>query len=317
MKKTIIILVCCALLGACIVFFTKNRTANTQQSLYDQAVALYQEQAQQIPEIFGTEVGNRFHAMENDFFQNRISNEVIYLNKTQPFYNESRMYINVITARALYIDQVIQSYKENKEITRGLRKFMETGDIKKVNEKLYVAMLNIAPHAINKYADKSELGIISSDHVYCNYTNWADVAEGLGIASDFLAPFTGKLGAAGDAASFASMLDNQSFTCRYWGELKKYAIGYFYTNGYTQNKYFTQEKVDLQNDNDRLKSQINGIKFSTFTAISNLDYISIRLDFTDGKKEFYVFTMDKQNEQLIPCDPNEFLQQTVTTYKEE
>ena len=26
MKKTIIILVCCALLGACIVFFTKNKT---------------------------------------------------------------------------------------------------------------------------------------------------------------------------------------------------------------------------------------------------------------------------------------------------
>lgn len=317
MKKTIIILVSCALLGGGIVFLVKNRTASSQQSLYDQAVALYQEQAQQIPQIFGSEVGSRFNVMENDFFQNKIANEIRYLNSTQPFYNEARMYTNVITARTIYIDQVIKDYKEKKEITRGLRKFMETGDIKKVNEKLYVAMLNVAPHVINKYADKNDLGIISSDHVYCNYTNWTDVAEGLASLADGLAPATGKLGAAGDAASIASMLDNQSFTCRYWGELKKYAIGYFYTNKYTQNKYFTQEKIDLQNDNDRLKSQINGIKFSTFTAISNLDYISIRLDFTDGKKEFYVFTMDKQNEQLIPCDPNEFLQQTVTTYKEE
>lgn len=297
--------------STCFSMTTEQHEAFMKDDLYNSCFSLYAKKISEIKETFGKIVAEKIDTVEATYFSKGIENDVEYYRKTQPFYNDARTYANAFLGRANSIWNFMDAFSEKKEVTSKVEKFMETGDIAQADPTLYINMLNSIPHHINKGLknDESKLGIINPNHLYCTYDNYENLsAFMIGFAGGLLESVTGNTGASYD---LLSGMDRQEISCRYWGNLKQYSIGYFY-KGFSK-RYFTQETKQA----DR-STEFEGIAFSTTTVTSTLEYVSVRLDI-EGKngvqKFFYAFGIDKANKQLVPIDPNTFLNEIARRYK--
>lgn len=284
-----------------------------KNAIYEEAFSLYLKNKRNIKETFGKIAAEKIDAAETLYFTKEIEQDVAYFNKTQPFYNEVRMYANALFSRAYAMWNFVDSFSQKKEVTWKVEKMMETGDIKQADQSLYVSMLDSSPVFVNDLMGNEEkiLGIINPNHIYCTYDNYDTLATILNVTADALISSGSAKGAtAGGALGIFSSLDRQEFSCRYWGKLKQYVIGYFY-HGLTE-RFFTQETKQASE-----ATRFEGIAFSTTTIKSTLEYVSVRLDI-EGKngveKFFYAFGIDRANKQLVPIDPNTFLNEIASRY---
>ena len=282
-----------------------------KDSVYSDAFSLYIKKNNEIRETFGKIVSDKIDTAEQLYLEKGIENDVAYFKKTQPFYSDARTYANALFGRANAMWNFMDDFAEKKEVTSKVEKFMETGDIAQADPALYINMLDSIHLHINRALknDESKLGIINPNHLYCTYDNYENLsAFMIGFAGGLLESVTGYTGASYD---LLSGMDRQEISCRYWGNLKQYSIGYFY-KGFTK-RYFTQETTRA----DR-STEFEGIAFSTTTVTSTLEYVSVRLDI-EGKngveKFFYAFGIDKANKQLVPIDPDTFLNEIASRYE--
>lgn len=302
------------------VLFPINTYALTDQQIsnlmrnpmFSDSMAEYMKQVNDIKDTFGNVVFNKFKSSESKYFSSNIDKEVEYLKLVQPFYDKWRMYADVVLGRAWYMSNVLKDYKTKLEITSGIEKFFKIGDITDIDKQLYVLYLESAPNSRNFVLENSrltedKLGIINPNHVYCRYDNYATLMMALGLVYDVVDAMTGGMPAS-DGSTF-STIDHQTFTCRYYGKVKKYSIGYFY-NGWTK-KFYEKETKNIE------KGNYSKIEFSTTTLKSDLDYISIRVDIDVNNsiiQELYVFQIDKNKKKLYVVDPNLFLNTIAPQY---
>ena len=298
----------------CASLTKEQHEAFMKAEIYKAAFSKYVETQQELKETFGKIAAEKIDAAESIYLNKGIEQDVAYFNKTQPFYNEMRMYANALFSRAYAMWNFVDDFSEKKEVTWKVEKLMETGDIKQADQSLYVSMLDSSPVFVNDLAENEEkiLGIINPNHIYCTYDNYDTLATILNVTADALINSGSAKGAtAGGALGIFSSVDRQEFSCRYWGKLKQYVIGYFY-HGLTE-RFFTQETTQAS-----AATRFNGIAFSTTTIKSTLEYVSVRLDI-EGKngveKFFYAFGIDRANKQLVPIDPNTFLNEIASRYK--
>lgn len=282
-----------------------------KDGIYSSSFSLYTKKCNELKETFGKIVAEKIDSVETGYLSKGIENDVAYFKKTQPFYNDARTYANALFGRANAMWNFIDNFVEKKEVTSKVEKLMETGDIVQADPKLYINMLDSIHLHINRGLknDESMLGIINSNHLYCTYDNYENLSDFMiGFAGGLLESVTGYTGASYD---LLSGMGRQEISCRYWGNLKQYSIGYFYKG--LSERYFTQETEQA----DR-STEFEGIAFSSTTIKSTLEYVSVRLDI-EGKngveKFFYAFGIDKANKQLVPIDPNTFLNEIASRYK--
>lgn len=298
----------------CISMTKEQHETFMKNTIYKNAFSLYVKTQRDLKETFGKIAAEKIDATENIYLNKGIEQDVAYFSKTQPFYNEMRMYANALFSRAYAMWNFIDDFSKKKEVTWKVEKLMETGDIKQADQSLYVSMLDSSPVFVNDLAKNEEkfLGIINPNHIYCTYDNYDTLATILNVTADALINSGSAKGAtAGGALGIFSSVDRQEFSCRYWGKLKQYVIGYFY-NGLTE-RFFTRETIQAKET-----TRFEGIAFSTTTIKSTLEYVSVRLDI-EGKngveKFFYAFGIDRENKQLVPIDPNTFLNEIASRYK--
>lgn len=295
----------------CISMTKEQHEKFMENSVYRSAFSLYTKKNNEMKETFGKIVAEKFDAVEAIYLDKGIENDVAYYKKTQPFYNDARTYANALIGRANAMWNFMDNFAEKKEVTSTVEKFMETGDIAQADPRLYINMLDSIHLHINRGLnnDESQLGIINPNHLYCTYDNYENLSNFMiGFAGGLLESVTGYTGASYD---LLSGIGRQEISCRYWGNLKQYSIGYFY-KGFSE-RYFTQETKQA----DR-STEFEGIAFSSTTIKSTLEYVSVRLDI-EGKngveKFFYAFGIDRANKQLVPIDPNTFLNEIASRYK--
>ena len=134
------------------------------------------------------------------------------------------------------------------------------------------------------------------------------------MASEILGFFTGmKAEVAGIAADVFSDTVQHKVQCKFNNNVEKYSVAYFYTNNSNNKKFREKETHSLTQ-----KDYINGVKFSTTTSSSNLDFITIRADANvNGEviKTLYAYEVDPEHNKLIPVDTEVFLSDIVNEYE--
>lgn len=317
MKKKFVIAVGILLVAALGAFFLfrgdgSSPQSNLSEQLYNKMVAEYQSAVKALYGMCDEEVAKKLIQAEESYFTEQIKSDIAYLNNTQPFYAPWRMEANLLLARGTFISIIVDRLSNNQVSESQLQKFCETGDIRKFDEATYFRAVNVAPNRINReYSSLSreQLGITASNHIFCSYSHMDDITELCGVAGDVLMAIPGALGMVGKALSAASFVSYQDFTCRYWGNLENYSLTYYY-DGLLSKRREREPTVFISND---MKSDIDGIPFSSTTVISNLDYIEMAVA-VDGQTESYVFKWNRGAKEWSSVDPVSFQENVAYQY---
>lgn len=244
---------------------------------------------------------------QRKWVKNGREKEVKYIEETQPFYDKCRMYAISSYARAIYLGEIANFLQNNKKYTqKDLNNFVSSLD--------YIKLLNSVAHKFEPNLDLS-----SNDHsdvyVHCTYNYDTGIGDILGFASEVLGFFTGmKAEIAGLAAEAFSNTESHTFQCKFNNKVKKYSVAYFYSGNLLNEKFRKKETHALSK-----KDYINGVKFSSTTSKSNLDFITIRVDVeVDGEiiKTIYVYEIDQEHNKLNPIDEDTFFAEIVDNYEE-
>lgn len=239
--------------------------------------------------------------LQRQWIKNGREKEVAYLKKTQPFYDEIRMYSISTMARANFI----------KKINESLSSIGTSKDFDKIIKNInYVNLLNFYAKKLDEGDDPS---VMTDSLIFCTYNNYDDVSELLGLAAEILFAMGGKAESAGNIAEMASYIDRQEFCCHFRRNVTKYSVALFYDGLFS--KFFNKETHNIS-END----MFNGFRFSSTTLKSSLDFVTIRVNANinnDEVKFLYAFEIDRKNKKLERIDPNKFINDFLPQYKEE
>lgn len=88
-----------------------------KDAIYKEDFSLYVKNLRNLKETFGKIAAETIDAAEAIYFSKGIEQDVAYFNKTQPFYNEMRMYANSLFSRAYAMWKFIDQFSQKKEVT--------------------------------------------------------------------------------------------------------------------------------------------------------------------------------------------------------
>lgn len=242
---------------------------------------------------------------QRKWVKNGREKEVEYIKNTQPFYDTCRMYAISSYARAIFLGEIAKFLQNNPNYTQSdISKFISNLD--------YLQLLNSVAQKFepnfNNTNDQSDI------YLYCTYNYDTGIGDFLDIASQILGFFSGmKAEVAGVAAEVFSDTGQHKIQCKFNNNVAKYSVAYFYTNNSTHKRFREKETRNLSQ-----KDYINGVKFSTTTSSSNLDFITIRTDANvNGEivKTLYAYEVDPEHNKLIPIDTDVFLSDIVNNYE--
>lgn len=275
-----------------------------EKKLYDKAKLWYEEAAKNGNSVAQNKMGNMYHeglGVQKDLFKAKYFYEQSAINGNK--YAQFNLGNSYYHGEGCKID-LNEAFKWlDMSCKAGYKKACETYQYISAKSK-----------KSNKKSNNYKASNDSNNYVQCSYNKDDSLGVVLDAASEVLGFFTGfKAGVAELAAGALSGSESHDFLCKFSPDVKKYSVAYFYS-GTLLNERFRKKETHTLSDNDYK----NGVKFSTTTAKSILDFITIRVDaVVNGEtvKTLYAYEIDSENNKINPIDTNLFLENIVDQYE--